>query len=772
VNPAACVGNELARSMNQAHDEPSPRPASAPRPGEAQAAFDLRTQLLIVWAHKWVVLATILLVSGGVAYWTLRQPRVYEAVCSIEYDPSPVRPLGTKVEDVASPVMSIFSNREFFETQNRIIGSRAVAERVVTRLGLHRDPEFFGIPADQRASWEGASIEDAAESLRGRVTVEQVRDTRMVLIKVRDNSAERAQRFANAVAAAYIDRATETRTRTTGQAIEFLGAQVDDLEGELRGADEALHHFKSEHDVLSLSMEDRQNLIANEMELLSRSLTEAHVHRIELQSRVTQLRVAVQGDALTGASPAIEAIDAVQELRARLRLKTAERESLRTRYGASHPLMVALDTEITQIEGDLRREVDTVLRASEAELREVQGTERGLQSALSQANTQGIELNRWEMEYGHLVRTRDSKAALYDLVLKRSAEAGLSGMQRIEYVRQIDSALLPRTPVAPRVTMNILVGIIAGIVLGLALAVLLERSDRRIRHAEDLEALGLAVLGIVPRFDGAATSGPKRRRGGGNRNAPFNADLITHLQPMSSVAENLRTIRTNLSFMGADNGLHAFCVTSAAPREGKSTIVINLAISLAQNGKRVLLVDTDMRRPRLHRAFKVASRRGISNALVGEGKVADLAIHTEVPNLDLIPCGPIPPNPSELLHTENFRKFLADAKSQYDHVVFDTPPLGAVTDAAVLTPQLDGVILVVKAQSTTRDAIRASARQLNDINGRIFGAIFNDVDLRSSRYGQGTYYYYRREGYYASEDENDQDGKGGGDADKPAASDA
>ncbi len=727
--------------------------------------------MLIVWAHKWVVIATILLVSGGVAYWTLRQPRIYEAVCSIEYDPSPVRPLGTKVEDVASPVMSIFSNREFFETQNRIIGSRAVAERVVTRLGLNRDPEFFGIPEAQRASWEGSSVENAAESLRGRVTVEQVRDTRVVFIKVRDNSPERAQRLANAVADAYIDRATETRTRATGQAIEFLGAQVDDLEGELRSADEALHHFKSEHDVLSLSMEDRQNLIANEMELLSRSLTETHVHRIELQSRVTQLRAAVEGDPLTGASPAIEAISAVQELRGRLRLKTAERESLRTRYGASHPMMVALETEITQIESDLRREVNTVLRASEAELREVQGTERGLQSALAHANTQGLELNRWEMEYGHLVRTRDSKAALYDLVLKRSAEAGLTGMQRVEYVRQVDSALLPRTPVAPRVTMNILIGIIAGIVLGLALAMLLERSDRRIRHAEDLEALGLPVLGIVPRFDGQATSGPKRRRRGGGNNAPFNADLITHLQPMSSVAENLRTIRTNLSFMGADNGLHAFCVTSAAPREGKSTIVINLAISLAQNGKKVLLIDTDMRRPRLHRAFKVAARRGISNALVGEAKLDELVLHTEVPNLDLIPCGPIPPNPSELLHTENFRKFLVDAKSKYDHVIFDTPPLGAVTDAAVLTPQLDGVILVVKAQSTTRDAIRAAARQLNDINGRIFGAIFNDVDLRSSRYGQGTYYYYRREGYYASDDDDDSAGKGGEDT-KAAASDA
>ena len=398
----------------------------------------------------------------------------------------------------------------------------------------------------------------------------------------------------------------------------------------------------------------------------------------------------------------------------------------------------------------------------------MQGTERGLQSALGHANTLGLELNRWEMEYGHLVRTRDSKAALYDLVLKRSAEAGLTGMQRVEYVRQIDSALLPTTPVAPRVTMNILVGIIAGIILGLALAVLLERSDRRIRHAEDLEALGLPVLGIVPRFDGQATSGPKRRRGGGNT-TPFNSDLITHHQPMSSVAENLRTIRTNLSFMGADNGLHAFCVTSAAPREGKSTIVINLAISLAQNGKKVLLIDTDLRRPRLHRAFKVPGRRGISNALVGEAKLDELVIHTEVPNLDLIPCGPIPPNPSELLHTENFRKFLADAKSKYDHVVFDTPPLGAVTDAAVLTPQLDGVILVVKAQSTTRDAIRATARQLNDINGRIFGAIFNDVDLRSSRYGQGTYYYYRREGYYASDDEDDSGDKGEKGDDKKAA---
>ncbi|MBN8615198.1 MAG: polysaccharide biosynthesis tyrosine autokinase [Deltaproteobacteria bacterium] len=753
--------------MTTPSPSPLPRPPmplgpTAGGPNAKGESFDLRTQVLILWAHKWVVLLVAIVVAGGVAFWTLRQPRIYEAGCTIEYDPTPPRPLGTKVEDVSSPLLNAFSNREFYETQNRIIGSRVVAEMVVRRLGLHRDADFLGVPAERRDGFQGATVEEAAEAVRGGLLVAQERDTRLVNIRFRDRDPERAQRIANAIADAYIEKTMNDRMSSTVSALEWLGTQVDELEGELHQADEALHHFKQEHDVLSLSMEDRQNLIANDIELLSRSLTETHVHRIELQSRVSQLRQAVETDPLTAATPAIEALQSVQELRATLRLKQAEMEALRTRYGAAHPQMVALQTEVDSIRRDLEVEIRTVLRASEAELRETQGTERGLQGALTRANQQGMELNHWEMEYGHLVRERDSKAAIYDLVLKRSAEADLTRMLRVTHVRVVDRALVPRSSVAPRVTLNLSAGILAGLLLGIVVALLAERSDRRIRNLEDIEALGLAVLGLVPRIGAATATGPRRRRQ--TAQASANKDLIAHHQPMSGVAENLRTIRTNLSFMGADGGLRAFVITSASPREGKSTVAINLAITLAQSGKRILLVDTDLRRPRVHRAFGLTARRGVTTALVGEAKAMDVVLTTEVPGLDIVACGPIPPNPSELLHTDAFRHFVEAVRDKYDHVMFDSPPLGAVTDAAILAAQLDGVIVVVKSQSTTREALRVTARQLNDVGARVLGAVFNDVDLSHGRYGEGTYYYYRREGYYTSDTDDHGGGSGEGGA--------
>jgi capsular exopolysaccharide synthesis family protein len=205
--------------------------------------------------------------------------------------------------------------------------------------------------------------------------------------------------------------------------------------------------------------------------------------------------------------------------------------------------------------------------------------------------------------------------------------------------------------------------------------------------------------------------------------------------------------------MSADEPIRTLVVTSANPREGKTTVTINIAISLAQSGKRVLMVDTDLRRPRIHRAFGVSGARGVTQIIVGEATLEATATPTLVPNLDVLPCGPIPPNPSELLHSQRFGELVRAALARYDRVIFDSPPLGAVTDAAVLAPQLDAALLVVKAQHTTRDALASSLRQLRDVAANIVGGVLNDVDPRRKGYG-GDYYYYRREGYYyASEEE-------------------
>jgi capsular exopolysaccharide synthesis family protein len=231
--------------------------------------------------------------------------------------------------------------------------------------------------------------------------------------------------------------------------------------------------------------------------------------------------------------------------------------------------------------------------------------------------------------------------------------------------------------------------------------------------------------------------------------------LIVHTHPKSSVAECCRTIRTNLMFMSAEKPQWALVVTSASPREGKTTVTVSLAISLAQSGKRVLLVDTDLRKPRIHRAFNLGNAIGVTNVLVGEATVEKAIQKTEIAGIDVLASGPVPPNPAELLHTPAFAELIAAARSRHDIVLFDSPPLGAVTDAAIVAPQVDGVLLVVHGRKTTRDVLRSALRQLADVSAHVTGGVLNNVDLHERRYGYGSYYYYRQAGYYSG-DEGDR----------------
>jgi capsular exopolysaccharide synthesis family protein len=204
--------------------------------------------------------------------------------------------------------------------------------------------------------------------------------------------------------------------------------------------------------------------------------------------------------------------------------------------------------------------------------------------------------------------------------------------------------------------------------------------------------------------------------------------------------------------MSADRPRKTLVVTSASPREGKTTVSISLAISLAQSGKRILLVDTDLRKPRIHRSFGKPLSRGVTTILVGEHTAKEAIQDTEIPGLSLLASGPVPPNPSELLHTEQFQKLIADLAKNYDHLILDSPPLAAVTDAAIISPQVDGTILIIHTQRTTREALRSALRQLRDVSGHLVGGVLNDVDLSTHRYGYSSYYYYRSESYYDSDE--------------------
>jgi succinoglycan biosynthesis transport protein ExoP len=737
-------------------------PTAAPAP-EENAGFDLQLYLRILWTYKWIILGVTVAISALVVFWTLRQPRLYEARCTIEYDPNRASPLGQEVEDIGSPVGSYWATRDFFATQNSIIASRAVSERVVRNLGLHEDPSFFYIDEGDREGWSGESVESAAQTLQSRLSVEPDDDTRIVSIRVVDRSPERAATLANAVAEAYIEKTLEDRMGSTVTALEWLGTQLDTLRGELDASELALHRFKEDHQVLSVSMEDRQNLVASDIEHFNEALTAARTRHIELRARVARITAAAQGDTPEESAAAFPEAETIGTLREELRQKLAERQGLSARYGANHQRMQQLEAEIGDLRRQLQEEIAGVERAAEADVREVQVIERGLRTALDEAQAAGLELNMREIEYQRLNRARANNEKLYNLVLERTTETDLTRMLRTTHVRILDRALEPAGAVSPNVLTNSGAGLGAGLALAFAIAFLLSRLDRRLRSVEEVEGAGLSILGILPRIeDGAAMREPyskTKRRAQKPDAASLNRDLFVHTHPMSAAAECCRTIRTNLMFMSADAPIRTLVVTSAGPREGKTTVTMNIAISLAQSGKRVLMVDTDLRRPRIHRALGVSGARGVTSVIVGDEKLEDVATATDVPNLFALPCGPIPPNPSELLHSQRFSDLIAKALEQYDRVVFDSPPLVAVTDAAVLAPQVDAVMIVVKAHHTTRDALSSALRQLRDVSANVVGGVLNDLDPRRQGYGNGHYYhYYRREGYYNSETMPDGDG--------------
>lgn len=763
-------------------EDPPPPPVSADGP-----STDLREYAQLLWNYKWVIVAATAAIGLGATFWTLRQPKIYRATTVIEYDPNTSSPLGHEVEDVANPVGSFWMSREFFATQNRVISSRAVAERVVLELGLHQDPSFFYIPEDgqrprgvtgwilrifgdeesESREWEPVSVELAAQVLQGRLSVEPVEETRLVAIRITDRDPERAATLANAVADAYIQKTLQDRMGSTVSALEWLGNQLDTLRTQLNESELALHHFKEEHNVLSVSMEDRQNLVASDIQHLNEALTKARTRRIELQARYTRIETAASGDTPEESATAFPENETVATLLETLRTKLAEREGLSSRYGPNHQRMQQLHGEVSDLRRQVAEEVHGILRAANADLQEIRRIESGIRSALDEAHSAGLELNLREIEYSRLNRQRENNAKLYDLVLERTTETDLTRMLRRTHVRLLDRALQPTAPISPRLSTNVGGGLGAGLALGLALAFLLGRLDRRLKSVVDVEGLGLTILGILPRIDEGKEEQPayargakkKRRRRQSPPVSNGTRDLFVHSHPMSAAAECCRTIRTNLTFMSAGDPIRTMVITSASPREGKTTVTANVAISLAQSGKKILLIDTDLRRPRIHRAFGISGARGVTSVIVGQERLEDVVVATDIPNLDVLPCGPIPPNPSELLHSHHLLEMVEKALTIYDRVIFDSPPLGAVTDAAVLAPQLDAVMIVVKSHSTTRDALKAALRQLRDVSANIVGGVLNDVDPKRKSYGGGGdyYYYYRREGYYYAQGDDEGD---------------
>jgi capsular exopolysaccharide synthesis family protein len=708
----------------------------------SSGGIDPRFLLRAILRRRWLILLVFLGVGGATTLYATRQPKVYASQISIIIDPREPRFLDAQIQDVNSDTYSNYwANKEYIETQFKVITSRAVSQRVVEKLGLHQDPGFLGTSKilDDKQRLETMKRMDAVSLLQAKIRVEPQKDSRVALIKIEDSDPNRAALLANEVAQSYIDENLSLRLKVTENAQKWLDERRDNLSEQARTSEMALYTFRKKEDVLSTSMDDRASMVSQRLTATSTALTEVQLKIAALKARVTAIRSvqATHGadDRLWAeALPAARENQSLGELKKRFLSLKNECTDLESRYFESHPKLIECKDKLAAAERDFAHELSNLVISTEAELKEATEREKNLSQLFADAKSEAFEVEKKKLELDRLKRESDSNRRQYEAVFNRLKDIELSGLLRTSNVRVLDTARPMMGPIRPNVPQTVLLGLIAGLIAGLGLALLLEFMDSTVSTEQEIEErLGLSFLGFVPSIPAEAT-GPK--------------DLYIHRQPKSIIAECTRAIRTNLLFMSPDQPFRRMLVTSSGPQEGKSTSVINMGIAMAQSGARVLIVDTDMRRPRLHKAFGVPNDVGVSSLVVGEGKLDDAVKTTEVPGLFVMPCGPVPPNPAELLHTSAFQKLLEELNGRFDKVILDSPPVGAVADAAVLATLVDGVVLVLKAGVTNRQVAMRTLRTLRDVNAKLYGAVLNDVSLEKSRYVDYYYgYSYRYYGY-------------------------
>ena len=716
---------------------------------ETASPLNFKDILSGLFRRRWVIVGTFLPIFAAVALYTLRQPKVYEASTSMIIEVAAPHVLDSQVQDVSDSAASgYWWSREYTETQFKVITSRAVAARAVEKLGLETDPGFLGVDgiADQRKREELMRHIDAAALLESKISVVPVKDSRIARITVADSSPQRAALLANEVADAYIAENLALRLRTSESANRWLEDRLAELEQKSKQSELAVYDFKKDADMLTTSLEDRASMVSYRLTSYNGALTEVRTRIAGLRARVEaikRLRSSVD-DAKTPEWSAVLSTAPETALVSQLRLhyftERNECSALVERYLSDHPKMVACEDRLKSARADLLAELNNIVRAAEGDEFEAVAREKNLRELFDTTKAEAFEVNKKQIEFDQLKREADNNQRLYDMVLKRLKDTELSGMLRTSNARILDAARPSLVPIRPKVQSSLLLGFLLALFGSVGLAFVLEKLDNTVKNQADVEErIGLPFLGFVPRLPQSSQKGAE------------DGELFVHRNPKSNVAEACRAIRTNLLFMTPDRPLRTMLVTSSGPREGKTTTVINTGIAMAQSGSRVLLVDTDMRRPRLHKTFGVANEVGVSSVIVGEATLAQVTKSTEVPNLFVVPCGPIPPNPAELFHAKAFKDFINAAVGTFDRIIFDSPPVNVVADPLVLSTQVDGVLMVLRVSETPRALAQRAVRTLRGVKAHLLGAILNDVDLGNSQYG---YYYgsYRRYGYDDAKD--------------------
>jgi polysaccharide biosynthesis transport protein len=720
----------------------SPSYLTPASPGVNQFPAQLANALRRSW---WLVLGLSALAAAAAGFYSVGQTKIYLATVIVQIDPTAPRPLGPDVQGVADLGAGLYwDTQQYYQTQYEVLRSRHLAERTVRRLGLERDAGFIrnSSPNVSLPPLTEPDVESAIDALRGRMTVTPIKESRLVSITLQDADPARAARVLRAVAETYIDDNVDGSLESTESASRWLNVQLEKLKAELTDREQALHDYKRNKEILSVSMDDQNEFLRVELGHLSQALTNVQTERESLASRYEELSAIDLTS--TNRLPSRELLESnlLNQLRSSYVDAERQRQSLTSKgYGANHPDVLAQLANVELSKNALLDEIRNIKEALGAALAAKKQEEQGLRSLYDRAKARALDLNGLTLEYRRLERAKNNTEKLYSLVLERTKESDLTRFMRFNNIRVVDQAITSPSPIRPRVPLNTAIGAVLGFGLGMLGAFGRTLLDRTFRTVQDLEAtLQLPVLAVLPRMLKSSRS-LKNRRDKAER-----AELLVHEKPTSSTAEAARALRTNLMFTAPDKPQRRLLITSGGPLEGKTTVACWIATALAQTGQRVLLVDCDLRRPRVHRVFDRVNDSGVTTLLLDSSDFEKLDLSSTVPNLDVLTSGPPAPNPAELLQSERFAQLLTKLEQRYDRIVIDSPPVAAVTDATILSTLVDSTLLIVRAHATSRELAAQVARVLRDISPNMVGVVFNAIPLQAGKYG-GYHYqqYYQRE---------------------------
>ena len=698
------------------------------QPVESQRReFDLGSFLTVVARRRWIILGCFAVIVGAVGAGTWLQTPIYEATALLLVETTTPQYRGYEEMPLLTAALDVSRTRSV-ETHRCLITSPPVMQKTIASLGLN------------------ASV----GQLGRRVNVETLRDTDVLRVTALDEGPEAAADIANAVATFYVEESQSYSRQAARSARDFLERQLEHVRAELQDAEDRLQEYKRKHAIADLDAETEATI--EHLATTEALHAEAEADARAAEERAARTRAELERQPVTeDYTRIVQSNPVVVTLQQQLAELEIRRAGLLEDYAEQSPEVRAVDAQIDQAKGELGRQVGTILAQTEEHVNPVYQTlltssvqegagARGLrkrEAALQRSvTTVAARLNglpTMQAELARLTRAERVADSVYTLLLNKQHEVRLAESMQLANARVWHYAAAPEKPVRPRKVLNMALAVVFGTLVALLLAALVEYLDDTIKDpAEAKEALDAPLMGVVPMI-----------RESGQR-------LLTQAPGRSAVAEALRLIRSNIGFAAVGEPIKTILVTSPGQQEGKSTTVVNVGLVMAQQGAKVILVDTDLRRPELHRMLGTDNEYGLSNVLLGEMSPEEAMRDPGIENVRLLPTGPRPPNPAELLASDRARELFKQLAQMADLVIFDSPPAAVVADAAILGAALDATLVVIEQNATRRPMAMACKERLGAARARLLGIILNKaVPGRGEHY----YYYYYYYDYYGAEDE-------------------